>query len=175
MPKKPHEIDDIDLDIIDLLMENARYSCSEIATRIGGITERAVRFRMDYLLKNKIITLYLYPDFKRLGLMATADVFLRVEPGRLFEIADQLVAYPCINWVGCSTGLGDISVQVTAKDNAELLEFVNNVLGKLPGVTSLSVAFVPIVLKFSGWRIKDAIKIGTKGGPLPKNKLSKET
>ena len=45
-----YKIDNIDIKIVDLLMEDGRMACSEIARRIGGVTERAIRYRLDRLI-----------------------------------------------------------------------------------------------------------------------------
>jgi DNA-binding Lrp family transcriptional regulator len=46
-----YKIDNIDQNIIDMLMEDGRMACSEIARRIGGVTERAIRYRLERLVK----------------------------------------------------------------------------------------------------------------------------
>jgi DNA-binding Lrp family transcriptional regulator len=41
------KIDAIDKYISDLLIEDGRMTCSKIAKRIGGVSERAVRYRIN--------------------------------------------------------------------------------------------------------------------------------
>jgi Lrp/AsnC family transcriptional regulator, regulator for asnA, asnC and gidA len=164
MPKKSHELDDIDLEIIDMLMEDARMPCREIAARIGGTTERTVRYRIQTLYDKKIISTFLVPNHDALGLSTLADVFIDVEPGRVFEVANRLSAYDCISYVGCSMGDNDISVQIVAKDNADLYDFTNMELGRIPGVKNITVAVVPVILKISLWKVKNTVKGGARAG-----------
>jgi DNA-binding Lrp family transcriptional regulator len=42
-----YEFDTIDIRIVNLLLEDGRMSASEISRRMGGISERAVRYRID--------------------------------------------------------------------------------------------------------------------------------
>jgi DNA-binding Lrp family transcriptional regulator len=53
-----------------------------------------------------------------------------------------------VSYVAGSAGDGDLSIQVYARDNQELLRFVDEVVGKVPGVTRTRTVMVP-------WKIKD--------------------
>lgn len=50
-----YEIDKFDKKIINLLMENGRMPASEIARRIGEISERVVRYRIEQIVKEGYI------------------------------------------------------------------------------------------------------------------------
>ncbi len=50
--------------------------------------------------------------------------------------------------MAAATGQGDLSIQVYAQDNQELLRFVDEVVGRLEGVTRTRVVLVP-------WKLKD--------------------
>ncbi len=52
-----YKIDNLDIKIVDLLMKDGRMACSEIARRIGGVTERAIRYRLERLVENRIIAI----------------------------------------------------------------------------------------------------------------------
>ena len=73
------KIDAIDKQISDLLIEDGRMSCSKIASRIGNISERAVRYRIDRLVKNNVIAIHGNVEAEGLGLTVFADVFIEVE------------------------------------------------------------------------------------------------
>ena len=62
-----HEIDNIDLKIVDLLMENGRRPSAEIARRLGDISERAVRYRINRLVQGKVIQVSAITDPRSLG------------------------------------------------------------------------------------------------------------
>ncbi|HOU28143.1 MAG TPA: Lrp/AsnC ligand binding domain-containing protein, partial [Thermoleophilia bacterium] len=60
----------------------------------------------------------------------------------------QLVGLPTVSYVAGSVGENDLSVQVYARDTEELLQFINEVVGNVPGVTRTKLAMVP-------WKLKD--------------------
>jgi Lrp/AsnC family transcriptional regulator, regulator for asnA, asnC and gidA len=141
------KIDGIDKKISDLLIENGRMTCSEIAKRIEGISERAVRYRIERLINNKIIAIHGNVNARGLGLDVFADVFIEVEPALVQEIAQKIAKYDSVSYVACSTGEQDISVQVFARSNTELYNFVTETIGRIPGVRKTHTSFVPIIVK----------------------------
>ena len=82
-----------------------------------------------------------------LGLEVFADVFIEVEPSFVLKVAQQIASYDLVSYVGCSTGLTDISIQVCAHNNNELFKFVNEEIGKIPGIRKTHISFVPIIIK----------------------------
>jgi DNA-binding Lrp family transcriptional regulator len=141
------KIDSIDKKISDLLLEDGRMSCSEIASRIGGISERAVRYRVDRLIKYQIIRVRGNVNAEALGLVVCADVFIEVEPDKVNEISLIIAKYESVSYLAHSTGETDISIQVFARDNNELFRFVTDLIGKIPGVRKTHISFVPIKIK----------------------------
>ena len=141
------KIDTIDKKISDLLLEDGRMSCSQIAARIGDITERAVRYRIKRLIKNRIISVRGNVNAAALGLVVCADVFIEVEPARLVDIANLLASYESISYIAYATGDTDISIQVYARNNSDVFDFVTEVIGQIPGVRKTHLSFVPNKLK----------------------------
>jgi len=141
------KIDAIDKKISDLLLEDGRMSCSKIASQIGGISERAVRYRIDRLLKSKVISVRGNVNAASLGLPVCADVFIEVEPSQVVEIANMIATNESVSYIAYSTGDTDISIQVFTKDNSELFNFVTETIGKIPGVRKTHISFVPIKVK----------------------------
>jgi len=141
------KIDTIDRKISDLLIEDGRMSCSKIASRIGKISERAVRYRIERLIKNKVIAIHGNVNAEGLGLVVFADVFIEVEPSLVLQIAQQIAGYESVSYIACSTGQNDISIQVFAHDNNELFSFVTDIIGKIPGVRKTHISFVPLKIK----------------------------
>jgi len=141
------KIDTIDQKISDLLIEDGRMSCSKIAARIGKISERAVRYRIDRLIKNKVISIHGNVNAEGLGLTVFADVFIEVEPSLVLQIAKKIAGFESVSYVACSTGQNDISIQVFAHDNNELFSFVTDIIGKITGVRKTHISFVPLKIK----------------------------
>jgi Lrp/AsnC family transcriptional regulator, regulator for asnA, asnC and gidA len=141
------KIDFIDRTIVDLLMQDGRMSFSEIARKIGKISERAIRYRYDRLVREGLIRVSAIANPKALGLAVLADVFVEVEPGRVLDVAHKISELEAVTYIGCSTGDRDLSVQIVARDNQELYGVVANVIGKVEGVRRTTTMLLPIVLK----------------------------
>jgi Lrp/AsnC family transcriptional regulator, regulator for asnA, asnC and gidA len=149
-----YEIDNTDIKIINLLMEDGRMPASEMARRIGNISERVIRYRIERIVKEGYIQICAINNPKSLGYTVTADVFLEVESNHILDVAKKLVEYDCISYVACSIGENDISVQVVGHDTNEVYQLVTNVIGKIPGVRKTTTSIVPLVLKdVYQWRI----------------------
>lgn len=141
------EIDSVDKKIVDILMEDGRLSSSEISRRLGDVSERVVRYRIDQLLHSGVIRIGAVPNPKMLGYNVIADTNVQVESGHVLEVAKDLAEYDCITYVGCSMGEGDVGVQIVARDNEELYNFITEVIGKVPGVIKTTTMIVPLILK----------------------------
>jgi len=149
-----YEIDNTDIKIINLLMEDGRMPASEMARRIGGISERVVRYRIERIVKEGYIQISAITNPKSLGYAVTADVFLEVESNSILDVAKKASEYECVSYVACSIGENDISIQVVGHDTNEVYQFVTEVIGKIPGVRKTTTSIVPVVLKdVYQWRV----------------------
>jgi len=73
------KIDIIDTQIVDLLMEDGRMPAAEIARRIGGISQRVVRYRIDRMVKERMITICTIHQHKTFNLNDNADVVVEIK------------------------------------------------------------------------------------------------
>ncbi len=154
-----YEIDAIDFDIVNLLMEDGRMQATEISRRLGGkISERAIRYRIKRMTQKGIIKISAILNPHALGFQVIADVFIEVETGHIDEVARKLTENENVSYVSCSIGERDISVQIVARDNAEVYSFATEFIGKLPGVRKTTTSIVPITLKdVYQWRIPKSV------------------
>lgn len=142
-----YETDEIDLRIIALLQEDGRMPAAEIARRLGDISERAVRYRIEQMVKDGLIHIGAVVNPRRFGFNIIADVFVEAEPAQIQEVAQRLAEMDNVTYVACSIGELDISVQVVARDADEVYRFATEVIGKLPGVRKTTTSIVPAVIK----------------------------
>jgi Lrp/AsnC family transcriptional regulator, regulator for asnA, asnC and gidA len=149
-----YKIDKIDLAIINLLMEDGRMPSSEIARRVGDISERVVRYRIDRLILERVIKVSAIANPQAVGLPVVADVLLEVESDSILDVAHKMAELECISYVACAIGETDVSVQLVARDTVEVYRLVTEVIGKVPGVRKTTTSIVPLVLKdIYQWRI----------------------
>jgi Lrp/AsnC family transcriptional regulator, regulator for asnA, asnC and gidA len=157
-----YETDKLDVKIVNLLLEDGRMPASEIARRIGGISERIVRYRIDRLVDNGVIYVSAIVSPQAFGLDVRADVWLEVESDKITEVANQMSKYENVTYVACAIGETDVSIQVVAQDTGEIYRFVTEVVRKVPGVRKTVTSIVPIVLKdVYQWRVPERMASDT--------------
>jgi Lrp/AsnC family transcriptional regulator for asnA, asnC and gidA len=140
-------VDEVDGQIINLLMEDGRMSSTEISRRIGRMTERAVRYRINRLVAGGLIQVSAIAKPKAFGYSVIADVFLEVETDLIPKVAKQMAGYDCVSYVAYSIGETDVSVQIVARDTGEVYRFITEVIAKTPGVRKTTTHIVPQVVK----------------------------
>ena len=156
-----YEFDKIDIKIVNLLLDNGRMPASEIARRIGDISERAVRYRIDRMVNDGIVRVSAVAKPQAFGLTTIADVWMEVESDRILEVAKKMVEFDNISYVACGIGESDVSIQIVAKDTAGIYHFVTEVIRRVPGVRKTTTSIVPLVLKdVYQWRIPERVVKG---------------
>jgi Lrp/AsnC family transcriptional regulator for asnA, asnC and gidA len=128
------DLDDLDRKIIALLGVDGRLSASEVAARVGGVSERTARNRIAALLQSKMITIGAIPDPTAMGLEVQADVMIEVEPGMVETVAVALGDYDEVGYLATTTGRFNLSAAISVASQADLLDFCENAVGKLQGV-----------------------------------------
>ena len=153
-----YEFDKLDVKIVNLLLEDGRMSASELARRIGDITERTIRYRIERMIMEDVIRIsaVIRPD--AFGLVIKADVWLEVESDMILDVAKRMAEFENVTYVACAIGQNDISIQVVARDTSEIYHFVTEVIRKVPGVRKTVTSIVPLVLKdVYQWRVPEHI------------------
>jgi Lrp/AsnC family transcriptional regulator, regulator for asnA, asnC and gidA len=128
------DLDELDRTIISLLTEDGRLSASEIASKIGTASERTVRNRIAALLQSRMITIGAIPDPTAMGRDVQADIMIEVEPGRIEEVAIALGEFDEVGYLAATCGRFNLTGSLFVKTHADLLDFCENTIGRLPGV-----------------------------------------
>jgi Lrp/AsnC family transcriptional regulator, regulator for asnA, asnC and gidA len=119
-----HEIDGLDLKIIELLQQNGRVPYRDIARSIDT-PEATVRYRMKRLLDDGIITISAFINTGKVRYENVAYIELKVEPDFFETVLKELVSMESISYLSAVTGEFDIMLEYIYKDNEDLLSFVN--------------------------------------------------
>nr|WP_262384807.1 Lrp/AsnC family transcriptional regulator [Actinoplanes teichomyceticus] len=127
-------MDEINKQIIDHLQRDGRMSYATLAKTIG-LSEAAVRQRVQRLLDNGLMQIVAVTDPLTLGFARQAMVGLRVS-GDLREIADELAAIPEVDYVVICAGRYDLLVELVCTDDEHLLDLLNEKVRAIDGVTS---------------------------------------
>jgi Lrp/AsnC family transcriptional regulator, regulator for asnA, asnC and gidA len=127
-------LDEINKRIIEQLQEDGRTSYAALAT-VVGLSEAAVRQRVQRLLDSGVMQIVAVTDPLRLGFARQVMVGLRVE-GDLHKVADALAAVPEIDYVVICAGGYDILAELVCTDDEDLLRLLNDTIRVIPGVRS---------------------------------------
>jgi Lrp/AsnC family transcriptional regulator for asnA, asnC and gidA len=147
------EVDELDRRIIRILQRNGRTSNTDVA-RALDVTETTVRKRIARLIEEDLVNVVAVPTPTAVGMTVSAILGISVRLPHLHEVADRMVAYPEVRYVGMSTGRYDVIVEAFFHDQEHLLDFVSKQLGGLPGVTGVETSLILKVAKFSyEWEI----------------------
>jgi Lrp/AsnC family transcriptional regulator, regulator for asnA, asnC and gidA len=153
-----YNFDKIDIKIVNLLLEDGRMPASEIARRLGSISERSVRYRIDRMVNEGIVQISAVARPQAFGLTTIADIWMEVESDRILEVAKKMAEFDKVSYVACGIGQSDVSIQIVAKDTAEIYQFVTEVVRKVPGVRKTTTSIVPLILKdVYQWRVPEEI------------------
>jgi DNA-binding Lrp family transcriptional regulator len=151
-----YKFDKIDVKIVNLLLEDGRMAASEMSRRVGDISERLIRYRIERMISEGVIQISAVVKPDALGLTIKADVWVEVEADQVLEVAKKLAALESVTYVACGIGQNDVSIQVVAKDTAEIYYFVTEVIRKIAGVRKTTTSIVPIIIKdVYQWRVPE--------------------
>ncbi len=153
-----YNFDKIDIKIVNLLLEDGRMPASEIARQLGDVSERAVRYRIDRMVNEGIVRINAVARPQAFGLTTIADLWMEVESDRILEVAKKMAEFDEVSYVACGIGESDVSIQIVAKDTAEIYRFVTEVVRKVPGVRKTTTSIVPLIIKdVYQWRLPERI------------------
>lgn len=153
-----YNFDKIDIKIVNLLLDDGRMPASEIARRIGSISERSVRYRIDRMVNEGVVRISAVARPQAFGLATIADIWMEVESDRILEVAKKMAEFDNVSYVACGIGESDVSIQIVARDTAEIYQFVTTVVRKVPGVRKTTTSIVPLILKdVYQWRIPEQV------------------
>lgn len=130
-------LDDLDQSILTLLVENARYSYSEIGEKVG-ISRVAVKVRIDALEKKGIIEEYTTViNPQRISGAVSCYFEIETAPVRLQEVTGRLCANETVTQIYRMTGEGCLHVHAVASSQEELESLLHEI-DALPGVLRMN-------------------------------------
>lgn len=127
-------LDHLDQQIIQMLIENARASYSEIGERIG-ISRVAVKARIQALEQRGIIEEYTTIINPRKISGAISCYFeIETRPDTLMEVAEILKTNGTVTQIYRVTGKSRLHVHAVASSNEEMEKLICDTMDNLPGV-----------------------------------------
>lgn len=133
-PKKHPSLDAISKTIIELLQEDGRRSYSDIG-RAVGLSEAAVRQRVQRLTESGVMQIVAVTDPMQLGFPRQAMIGIRVS-GDTRRVAEAVAAIDAVDYVVITVGSFDVLAEVVCEDDDDLLALINDVIRPIDGVLS---------------------------------------
>ncbi len=127
-------LDDVNKAIVEQLQQDGRRTYGSIA-EVVGLSEAAVRQRVQKMRDAGIMQIVAVTDPLQIGFHSQAMVGIRAD-GDAREVADRLAAVEDIDYVVLVTGTYDILVELVCEDEDQMMELLNGVIRKIPGVRS---------------------------------------
>ena len=132
-------LDEHDIAIIAQLRNDGRMAYRAIA-EIVGLSEAAVRQRVNRLVNNDICQITAVMDPKALGLNAVASVGMKVN-GDLDKIADKITTIKQVEYIILTAGMFDLMAELVCKDYEELLSVLRE-LRSLPEIQTTELNLI---------------------------------
>lgn len=134
-------IDDLDLKILTALEADGRLQTSALARKIGTSRGNAGR-RLQRLLDEKISRVSTFTNPRALGYQAAAMIGIRVLPGQLNTVAEELCRRRGVLSVVVGTGRHDILIWTLFTGATEIAGFLDRELGSIAGIMSTETTII---------------------------------
>jgi len=126
-------LDDVNKRIIEQLQQDGRMSYAALA-KVVGLSEAAVRQRVQRLLDSGVMQIVAVTDPLTLGFARQVMVGIKVE-GDMRPVAKALADLPEIDYVVICAGAYDLLVELICTDDDHLLTLLNDKIRAISGVT----------------------------------------
>lgn len=127
-------LDEVSMAIIERLQIDGRQSYATIG-RAVGLSEAAVRQRVQRLLEAEVMQIVAVTDPLQVGFYRQAMIGIRVD-GDLAEVGEALSQIPQVAYAVTTAGSFDMLVEVVCADDDELLDLLSKRIRGLPGIRS---------------------------------------
>jgi len=126
-------IDSTDIQIVEILQENARVTNADVARQLS-VSESTVRRRIDKLLEKDVIRIKAVADPFKLGYVVIVIVGLWVDKAHLRAAEEFLCELAEVRFVGVTMGSYDIMLEAWFRSSDEMVFFLTETLASVPSV-----------------------------------------
>jgi Lrp/AsnC family transcriptional regulator for asnA, asnC and gidA len=128
-------LDDLDKAIIKCLQLDGRRPYAQIGRELQ-VPEATVRQRAERLISRGVVQVVGVTDPLAMGFQQPALIGLKVEPGRLDEIAQRIGALEEVTYLVVTAGRFDLVCEVVCADKDHLLRVLTEQLAGIDGIRS---------------------------------------
>lgn len=146
-------LDATDAQLISALQRDGRLPFKRLAEQVG-ISEGAVRYRVQRLERSGILQIVGIADPLRIGFDFMALVGIRVRPGTATAVSEAIAAFPETSYVVTTTGPHDVFVETICRDGEHFAEFLMERVHRVDGVLSTETFVILGIHKLAyGWGV----------------------
>ena len=127
------KIDGIDLQIIQILNADGRTPFSQIAQKLG-VSTGMIRQRYHRLVQDGVLQVLAVTNPLLMGFTTMAQIGVKVDVGRLEEIAEQIASFDEVIYLVLVTGSYDLHIEIVCRDKTHLLDFLTKKLHSVKGI-----------------------------------------
>jgi len=142
------QLDDLDLQLITLLSQDARVSNRRIASELG-VTEGTVRGRIKRLQAEKLIAFTAITGFEMVRKSRLAFISIQAEISLVRDIARQVSDMPQINAVMVMMGQFNILAMCLFEELETLVDVASDQILALPGVHHVETSIAVKTVKYN--------------------------
>jgi len=142
------QLDDLDLQLITLLSQDARVSNRRIASELG-VTEGTVRGRIKRLQAEKLIAFTAITGFEMVRKSRLAFISIQAEISLVRDIARQVSDMPQINAVMVMMGQFNILAMCLFEELEALVDVASDQILALPGVHHVETSIAVKTVKYN--------------------------
>ena len=128
-------LDDLDKAIIKALQLDGRRPYAQIGRQLQ-VPEATVRQRAERLISRGVVQVVGVTDPLAMGFQQPALIGLKVDPGRLDRVAEQIAELDEVTYVVITAGRYDLFCEVVCVDNEDLLRVLTESFAGIDGIRS---------------------------------------
>lgn len=141
-------LDETDQEIISYLQYDGRMPFTEIASKMG-ISEGAVRRRVKILTEENVLQIVGIVEPQFLDWNAAGMIGVNVQAGTIEDVAAEIAQFPEVSYLFMASGGFDLFIEVYCRDREHFVDFLNEKLQRIPGVSRTETFMILKMYKLS--------------------------
>jgi Lrp/AsnC family transcriptional regulator for asnA, asnC and gidA len=147
------ELDKIDIYLLRSLGQDGRKSFTDLAHELD-VSVGMVRNRYNRLVESGILHIVGWTDPVKNGMNAYARIVITIRPtSKIKEVAEKLTQIDEVSFVAITTGSYDLEINVTCRNNAELLELMHQHINTIEGVHETNTTMYLQIMKWAAHNV----------------------
>lgn len=150
-------VDELDIKLIQKLQKNGWQSYVDLAEMMG-LTEGAIRRRINQLLFKNLIKIVALPNLHQLGYKSISIMGMQVKMVDLKRVAENLAKKPNVCYLSFVTGRYDLMAIIISRSTKELSRFIEEEIAAIPSILRTET-FVNLDILKGGWPELDTTQL----------------